>query len=147
LKTLLRIIVLGYTINKYIGTLRENVRKKIRKVRNPNIQGEILKVQKKKRNVSLTRNVVVHNTKVCVNGRNPNICCNPSLKEAADRRCGSKEDDALYAAAASTWQAASFSADLGGYENGMGQADPAPLIVEGALYSHKDLNTKKEGAY
>jgi hypothetical protein len=27
----------------------------------------------------------------------------------------------------------------------MGQADPAPLIVEGALYSHKDLDKKKEG--
>jgi hypothetical protein len=27
----------------------------------------------------------------------------------------------------------------------MGQADPAPLIVEGALYSHKDLDTKKGG--
>ncbi len=70
----------------------------------------------------------------------------PSLKEAADWRRGSKEDDALYAAAAAAWQAASRSADLGGYEDSMGQADPAPLIVEGALYSHKDLYTKKEGA-
>jgi hypothetical protein len=69
----------------------------------------------------------------------------PSLKEAANWRSGSKEDDALYAAAAAAWQAASLSADLGGYEDSMGQADPAPLIVEGALYSHKDLDTKKEG--
>jgi hypothetical protein len=63
----------------------------------------ILNVQKiKKYNVSLTRIVVVHKTKVCVNGKNPNICCNPSLKEAANWRSGSKEDDALYAAAAAT---------------------------------------------
>ena len=108
----------------------------------------ILNVQKiKKYNVSLTRIVVVHKTKVCINGKTQIFVATPSLKEAADWRSGSKEDDALYAAAAAARQAASLSADLGGYEDSMGQADPAPLIVEGALYSHKDLNTKKEGAY